>query len=55
MNVTEGLFYELGLHSTLFNYQDSSYSSMVNISKICSGIKDEDNENAIMKEGGYVL
>jgi hypothetical protein len=55
MNVSEGLYYELGLHSMLFRYSDASFSTMVNIEKICPGIKDEENEVAITREGGMVL
>lgn len=47
MNVSEGLFYELGLHSILFKHSDSSFTSMINIEKICPGIRDEDTEHAL--------
>ena len=55
MNVTEGLFFEMGLHSQLFRYLDASFATMINIEKICRGIKDEDTEYSLIKEGGTVL
>lgn len=55
MNVSEGLYYEMGLHSMLFRYTDASFSTMINIEKICPGIKDADTEYSILNEGGMVL
>lgn len=55
MNVTEGLFFEMGLHAQLFRYMDASFTTMINIEKICRGIKDEDVEYSLMREGGMVM
>ncbi|TNV87880.1 hypothetical protein FGO68_gene15600 [Halteria grandinella] len=55
MNVTEGLFFEMGLHSQLFRYLDASFSTMINIEKICRGIKDEETEYSLMREGGMMM
>jgi hypothetical protein len=41
-NVTEGLFMEMGLHPKFFNYTDSIFQQMFNLSRIVPETADHD-------------
>lgn len=53
-NVTEGLFTDMGLHSNFFNYTDSIFQQMFNITKICPEITDPDTMDQIQGEGAIL-
>lgn len=42
MNVTDGLFHELGLHPRYFNYEEGDIASMVCMDHLCPNIMDSD-------------
>lgn len=50
-NVTQNLNYDLGLNSKFFQYSDSIFEQMFNISKICPEILDPDLQDMLEIEG----
>lgn len=50
-NVTDGLFYEMGLHTRFFNYTDSIFEMVFPITKICADITEEVNQEQLETEG----
>lgn len=50
-NVSEGLYYELGLNSKFFQYTDSIFQQMIDFQKICPNALDPAINSEIEGEG----
>jgi hypothetical protein len=55
VNVTDGLFEEMGLHPKFFNYNEEDVHSLISIEHISSTIMDSELLQSLEYEGGLVV